>query len=49
MCNGDYEKQLEGYRHYIELITGKPVHIYLYSILNGNVKEINRRDYVEKQ
>lgn len=45
----DYEAQLEGYRTYIRHITNKPVNIYLYSILDGKIKTINRRNYVEER
>lgn len=35
-----YQEQLQGYKHYIEKKLQKPVQIYLYSILNGTVKEV---------
>ena len=35
-----YINQLNGYKDYIEKITGKKVRTYLYSILDGVVKEI---------
>ena len=35
-----YVKQLEGYQHYIEQITSKIVHTYLFSILTGQIKKI---------
>lgn len=37
-----YLIQLKGYKDYIEKITGKYVRTYLYSILDGIVKEVNR-------
>lgn len=36
-----YQKQLNGYRTYIEKKTGKPVSIYLYSILKHQLEKIN--------
>ena len=36
----NYIKQLNGYKKYIESITDKKVNIYLYSILNDELKEI---------
>ena len=36
----NYLKQLDGYRTYIKSITNKEVNIYLYSILNGELKKI---------
>ena len=36
----EYQKQLNGYRKYIENITGKKVKCYLYSILDENYKEV---------
>lgn len=35
-----YQEQLHGYQHYIERKLKKPVQIYLYSILEGNYKEV---------
>ncbi len=35
-----YVKQLNGYKKYIEKVTSKPVSIYLYSILEGELKEL---------
>lgn len=37
----DYVTQLKGYQHYIESITSKNVHTYLYSILSSNLKKIS--------
>ena len=37
----NYEKQLLGYKKYIENITNKKVNIYLYSIIDGNYRMIN--------
>jgi len=36
-----YEKQLLGYKNYVEKISDKKVEIYLYSILNEELKEIS--------
>ena len=36
-----YIKQLEGYKNYIERITGKKVYTYLYSILDKKVVDMN--------
>ena len=41
ISNDDYIKQLTGYRDYIKTKTTKPVAVYLYSILTGEIKEIN--------
>ena len=35
-----YKDQLKGYRDYIESITNKKVNTYLYSIIDGTIKEI---------
>lgn len=35
-----YLNQLNGYKRYIESLTNKPVKIYLYSILDGELKEL---------
>ena len=35
-----YLNQLEGYKKYIENITNKKVNIYLYSIMNKELKKI---------
>ncbi len=35
-----YQEQLQGYKHYIEKKLQKPVQTYLYSILNGTLKEV---------
>ena len=35
-----YLNQLEGYKKYIESITNKKVNIYLYSIMNKELKKI---------
>ena len=37
----NYLKQLKGYKKYIESITNKNVHIYLYSILDDILKELD--------
>ncbi len=37
----DYYNQLRGYKNYIENITNKPTRIYLYSIINKKLKEVN--------
>ena len=36
----EYLKQLNGYKEYISLKTNKPVNIYLYSILDNNIKQV---------
>jgi ATP-dependent helicase/nuclease subunit A len=36
----EYIDQLNGYREYILTKTGKPVNLYLYSIITGEIKEI---------
>lgn len=36
-----YIKQLDGYKNYIEIITGKKVYTYLYSILDKRVVDMN--------
>ena len=41
ISNDDYLKQLMGYRDYIKTKTTKDVKVYLYSILTGEIKEIN--------
>ena len=35
-----YEKQLLGYKEYLSNITNKPIELYLYSLLTGDVKKI---------
>ncbi len=35
-----YDKQLNGYRRYIQSISNKPVNCYLYSIMDSTVREI---------
>lgn len=35
-----YIKQLTGYKNYIKNITNKSIHTYLYSIIDGNYKEV---------
>lgn len=37
----DYFNQLKGYKEYIEGITNKKVYIYLYSIIDNKLKEVN--------
>jgi len=37
----NYNKQLLGYKNYVEKKTGKDVIISLYSIINGTLKELN--------
>ena len=36
----EYVKQLKGYKKYIERISDKDVKTYLYSIIDGELKEI---------
>jgi len=36
----NYDKQLNGYRNYIKNKTGKDAKCYLYSIIDGNVREV---------
>lgn len=43
-----YIAQLKGYREYIKHITKRPVKIYLYSILNGTMREIEEVQYVSE-
>ena len=38
--DSEYDKQLNGYRKYIEERTGKKTYCYLYSILDGRVREV---------
>ena len=40
ISDDDYIKQLAGYKKYIESISNKMVSIYLYSIIDGSLKEI---------
>ena len=40
----NYNKQLNGYRAYIENLTGKKVDCYLYSILTGNYREVENEN-----
>lgn len=35
-----YEKQLNGYKNYIESVTDKPVEIYLYSIIDSKLQKL---------
>ena len=35
-----YKRQLDGYKKYIESVSNKKVNIYLYSIINNNLKKI---------
>ena len=35
-----YINQLNGYKEYIENITNKKVNIYLYSIINSNLRKL---------
>ena len=37
----EYIKQLNGYKQYIEKISNKKVKIYLYSIIEDELKEVN--------
>ncbi|MBU0997702.1 MAG: UvrD-helicase domain-containing protein [Firmicutes bacterium] len=37
----EYEHQVSGYRKYLEKVTQKPVHAYLYSLLTGEIKEMS--------
>ena len=39
--DSEYIKQLNGYKKYIEKITGKSVIIYLYSIIDNKLMEVN--------
>ena len=36
----NYDKQLNGYRSYIESISNKKVNCYLYSIIDNNYREV---------
>ncbi len=36
-----YLKQLQGYKDYLKTISNKPVYLYLYSIMDSQIKEIN--------
>lgn len=36
-----YIDQLHGYKDYLKTKTNKPIHTYLYSILNNEIKEVN--------
>ena len=40
IVDDSYTKQLEGYKNYIEKLTGKSVKIYLYSIIDDNLMEL---------
>ena len=40
VSNDDYKKQLEGYKEYINSVSDKKVKIYLYSIIEENLKEM---------
>ena len=40
ITDDQYKKQLGGYQEYIESITKKKVHIYLYSILDEKLSEL---------
>ena len=39
--DSDYDKQLLGYKNYIERLTKKKVNIYLYSLFDSVYREIN--------
>ena len=41
ISDNEYIKQLNGYKKYIEKITNKDVIIYLYSIMDNTLKEVN--------
>ena len=41
LSSDEYINQLNGYKDYISTKTNKPINIYLYSILEGTIKEIN--------
>ena len=40
VSSDDYINQLKGYRDYVSKKTTKPINLYLYSIIDGNIKEI---------
>ncbi len=40
ITNEDYLKQLKGYRDYVMTKSNKPIKLYLYSIMSGEIKEI---------
>jgi len=37
----EYISQLKGYKEYLSTKSSKPIYLYLYSIISGNIKEIN--------
>lgn len=37
-----YDEQLNGYRTYVESLTSKPVYCYLYSIIDGTYREVEK-------
>lgn len=41
ITSSDYIKQLKGYKEYIETKSNKKIYLYLYSIIDGFIKEIN--------
>ena len=41
-----YVSQLDGYKRYIEKLTGKRVNTYLYSILDGKIREVGYQDII---
>ncbi len=41
ITSNDYIKQLKGYKEYIETKSNKKIYLYLYSIIDGVIKEIN--------
>ena len=38
--DSEYAKQLKGYKKYIERISNKKVNTYLYSLIDGELKEV---------
>ena len=41
ITSDDYINQLKGYKEYISSVINKDINLYLYSILDGEIKEIN--------
>ena len=39
--NDEYKKQINGYKKYIEKVTGKDVYTYLYSIIDNKLLKID--------
>ena len=44
-----YQKQLFGYQHYIQNISKKQVHIYLYSVIHHTYKQLDSFSEVEER